>query len=197
MDCSGSMYRFNGYDQRQQRCLEAAALVMEAFEGMEKRFDYSIVGHSGDSRCIKLVNFGEPPTNEKERMRILQTMVAHSQYCQSGDNTLGAIKQAIVDVTKGYSVDEENDEDCMVIAVSDANLARYGISPRELARAMTDGSSDSKAGIRTKAFCVFIASFGSEADDIRRELPLGRGFVCMQTNELPKIVKHILTSEIG
>jgi hypothetical protein len=44
MDCSGSMHRFNGCDERLLRCLEAALLVMESFEGFEARFDHSIVG---------------------------------------------------------------------------------------------------------------------------------------------------------
>ena len=48
MDCSGSMYRFNSQDGRLDRSLEAAALIMESFQGSEHRFDYSIVAHSGD-----------------------------------------------------------------------------------------------------------------------------------------------------
>lgn len=193
VDCSGSMYRFNGYDDRLNRCLQAAALVMESLEGLEDKWDYSIVGHSGDSRCIELVKFGEPPANAKERLRILQTMVAHSQFCQSGDNTLPAIKQAIMDVSlKDYDSSDESGSsvDSIVIAVSDANLERYGISPRELGRAMRspDGS--------TKAFCVFIASFGDEAEEIKRELPIGRGFVCMDPGDLPSIVRNILTVQI-
>jgi hypothetical protein len=39
MDCSGSMYRFNGYDERLLRCLEAALLlVMESFQGFEAQY---------------------------------------------------------------------------------------------------------------------------------------------------------------
>ena len=124
MDCSGSMYRFNGYDERLLRCLEAALLVMEGFEGFETRFDYSIVGHSGDSNCIQLVDFGRPPKNEKERMQILQKMIAHSQYCQSGDNTLEAMGKAIVDIARPHH--DEDEDDHIVVGVSDANLARYG-----------------------------------------------------------------------
>jgi von Willebrand factor A domain-containing protein 8 len=191
VDCSGSMYRFNGYDDRLSRCLQASALVMESFEGMEDRFDYSIVGHSGDSRCIDLVGFRDPPSNAKERMRILQKMVAHSQYCQTGDNTLGAITQAVSDMVHDSS-EQDGGGQSIVIAVSDANLERYGISPRELGRAVTTSSES-----RIKVFCIFIASFGNEAENIRRELPLGRGFVCMQTKDLPKIVRNILASQIG
>ena len=125
MDCSGSMYRFNGYDERLIRCLEAALLIMESFDGFQSRFDYSIVGHSGDSSCIELVEFGQPPRNELEKMQVLQKMLAHSQYCQSGDFTLEAIDRAIVDVT-GHATGQDDGVDCLVIGVSDANLSRYG-----------------------------------------------------------------------
>ena len=137
------------------------------------------------------MEFGDPPANSKERLRILQTMVAHTQFCSAGDNTLGAIKQAISDVSsKDFGGDDDSDADgsSIVIAISDANLERYGISPRELGRAMRSPN--------TKAFCIFIASFGDEAEEIKRELPLGRGFVCMDAGELPQIVRNILTSEI-
>ncbi len=33
VDVSGSMYRFNGHDQRLERSLESALMVMEALEG--------------------------------------------------------------------------------------------------------------------------------------------------------------------
>jgi hypothetical protein len=36
-DVSGSMYRFNGHDQRLQRSLESALLVMEALRGKEQK----------------------------------------------------------------------------------------------------------------------------------------------------------------
>lgn len=125
MDCSGSMYRFNGYDQRLVRCLEAALLVMESFEGFDSRYEYSIVGHSGDSPALSLVEFGRPPTNENERIKVLQKMIAHSQYCRSGDFTLEAMEMAISDIGRSASDDPELN-DCIVIGVSDANLARYG-----------------------------------------------------------------------
>lgn len=49
MDVSGSMYRFNSYDGRLERMLEATMMVMEAFDGYANKFNYAIVGHSGDS----------------------------------------------------------------------------------------------------------------------------------------------------
>jgi len=45
-----------------------------------------------------------------------------------------------------------------------------------------------------KSHCIFIASFGDEADEIKRELPAGRGHVCMSTQDLPMIIRNILIS---
>ena len=194
-DCSGSMYRFNGYDQRLSRSLEAAALVMEGFDNLQNRFEYSLVGHSGDSHCIPFVESGRPPANEKERIRILQNMLAHSQYCQSGDNTLEAIQQAIFDVStgsRGQSHDEDPDEESIVIGISDANLYRYGIHPSELGRILVDGEEQN-----VKAYAIFVASFGEEADDIKRSLPPGRGHICYETSDLPRVMRSILTSQLG
>ncbi|KAG7353031.1 ATPase AAA [Nitzschia inconspicua] len=186
MDCSGSMYRFNGYDQRLVRCLEAALLIMESFDGFgDSKFEYSIVGHSGDSPCIPFVNWAEPPKNEMDRMRVLQSMLAHSQYCMSGDFTMEAIGNAI-DKVAGFG-----DEDGTVICLSDANLARYGIDPRQLGNVIQAGNM---RGVN--AYVVFIASFGEEAQNIKRALPAGRGYICMETSDLPKIVRDILTSRI-
>jgi len=194
MDCSGSMYRFNGYDQRLNRCLEAAVLIMESFECSSNGFDYSIVGHSGDSKCIELVNFGHPPKDAKARMTILQTMAAHSQFCQSGDNTINAIRQAMVDIVE-VDADDDGIDDCVVVVISDANLARYGIKPEELSDAMMEQSTTSEEA-KIKAYSIFIASFGGEAHDVTKELPIGRGYVCMDTSELPRIVRNILAAEI-
>lgn len=36
-DVSGSMYRFNGVDQRLEKSLEACLMVMEALEGYEDK----------------------------------------------------------------------------------------------------------------------------------------------------------------
>jgi hypothetical protein len=131
MDVSGSMYRFNGQDGRLERSLEAAMLVMESFHGFEQRYDYAIRGHSGDGPDIAFVEFGEPPANRRERLNVLQKMLAHSQFCMSGDHTLEATAQAV------KSVMEVEADDHFVIVVSDANLRRYGIQPRELGKILT------------------------------------------------------------
>ena len=194
MDCSGSMYRFNSYDGRLNRCLQAAALVMESFDGMQSRCYYSIVGHSGDSPCIQFVDFGNPPANAKNRMKVLKQMAAHSQYCQSGDFTIDAMRKAILDIDSLSDVDEDSADENIVIGVSDANLARYGIRPQELGKLMETDASSGK--ITSKSYCIFIASFGEEAEDIRSSLPAGRGFVCKETSELPKMMKEILAAAV-
>lgn len=128
------MYRFNSYDGRLNRSLEATLMIMLAFDGMRDRFDYSIVGHSGDSPSIPLVHFNQPPQNEKEMMRILQNILAHTQYCQSGDYTLEAIEQAIGETCSHGLRGGEDLEETVVVAISDANLSRYGISPQALGK---------------------------------------------------------------
>ena len=192
IDASASMYRFNSYDGRMNRSLEAALLVMKSFDGMDDRFQYSIVGHSGDSPAIPFVAFGQPPSNEKEMMRILQSVVAHTQYCQSGDYTLEAVEHAIADVTKDDSgADGEEYDENIVIAISDANLRRYGIHPRELGKIIEAGADKS-----VKAHAIFIASFGQEAEEIKKALPPGRAHLASQTSELPRIVRSILTTSV-
>jgi von Willebrand factor A domain-containing protein 8 len=191
LDCSGSMYRFNGYDERLFRCLEAALLIMKSFEEMQHRFNYSIVGHSGDSQRIGLVEFDDQPKNEKEYMQILKVMAAHSQFCQSGDHTLDALRLAIQEVIAETKKGELSSQDPIVVLVSDANLSRYGIHPKELSRIIQDGSDQLHS---IKVYCIFIASFDREAEEIKNALPLGTAQICLQTSDLPRIVRNLLAN---
>lgn len=50
-------------------------LLMEALHGFEDRFVYEIRGHSGDGPAIGLVDFGNPPRDEKEKYRIVQVRI--------------------------------------------------------------------------------------------------------------------------
>lgn len=111
-------------------------------------------------------------------------MHAHSQFCWSGDNTVAATKYAIDSLSK-----EDSDESIVVI-LSDANLQRYGISPKELSLALTSQEP------KVQAYAIFIGSLANEAELITRILPAGRGFVCMDLAELPKILKQIFTSSV-
>jgi len=191
LDNSGSMYRFNGMDGRLNRVLELAGLILESFEGFEEKFVYNLTGHSGDSPEHHLVDFDSPPRNELERLRVIERMVAHSQYCMSGDHTVEALELAIDREQELQSQRDDGDEKSIVIMVSDANMKRYGIHPRELASQMTRSQDV------VSTYAIFIASLGDEALQLSRELPAGRGFVCMNTEDLPVLFQRIFSSEFG
>ena len=177
------MFRFNGYDKRLERTLEAALLIMEAFEGFEHKFVYSFVGHSGDSPKIPLLEYGKPPANRKERLKVLQTIYAHTQYCQSGDHTLESVEQGMKDVV------EEDADQHMLILVSDANLRRYGIDAADLSAAFRqDHNVDS--------FAIFIGGLGDEAETIAKQMPPGHAFNCKDTSQLPHLFRQIFTSNL-
>lgn len=72
VDVSGSMYRFNGYDGRLDRELEAIVLMMEAFQGFEDKIKYDILGHSGDSHNISFVKRDNPPKDNKQRLDVIR-----------------------------------------------------------------------------------------------------------------------------
>lgn len=80
VDVSGSMYRFNGYDGRLDRMMEATVLVMEAFEGHETKFLYDIIGHSGETFDHVFVEPGKPPKDNKQRLDIIKVRVVYIQY---------------------------------------------------------------------------------------------------------------------
>merc|ERR1711879_1071343 len=74
VDVSGSMYRFNGHDQRLERMMESTLMVMEALEGYEEKLKYDIVGHSGEENDLPFTGLKSPPANEKERLDVLKNM---------------------------------------------------------------------------------------------------------------------------
>uniref|UniRef100_A0A8C5L748 von Willebrand factor A domain-containing protein 8 n=1 Tax=Jaculus jaculus TaxID=51337 RepID=A0A8C5L748_JACJA len=183
VDVSGSMYRFNGVDGRLERSMEAVCMVMEAFESYEEKFKYDIAGHSGDSHNIDIVPINKIPKDNKQRLEILKTMHAHSQFCMSGDNTLEGTKHAIKEIVK-----EEADE-YFVIVLSDANLSRYGIHPAKFAQALTSDP-------QVNAFAIFIGSLGDQAARLQKTLPAGRSFIAMDTKDIPQILQQIFTSTL-
>lgn len=183
VDVSGSMYRFNSYDGRLDRELEAVVLVMEAFEGFEDKIKYDIIGHSGEEYNLTFVKRNDPPKDNMERLNIIRVMHAHSQFCWSGDNTLESTNWAI------ETIAEEDCDEAIVIVLSDANLQRYGIPPAELAKAMS-----SKPNV--SAYAVFIGSLGDQAERLTQRLPAGRAFICNDTRELPQILKQIFSSSV-
>lgn len=182
-DVSGSMYRFNGYDNRLERTLESCLMVMEALDGHDQKIKYEIVGHSGEEVAVEFTTADKPPKNKKERLDVLKTMLAHSQFCVSGDFTLESTKLAVKEMAK-----KEADEK-FVIVLSDANLDRYGIRPAHLAECMNADES-------VNVFAIFIGSLGDQATSLKKRLPAGKAFVCKRTDEIPQILQQIFTSTI-
>ncbi|KHJ98846.1 hypothetical protein OESDEN_01157, partial [Oesophagostomum dentatum] len=183
-DVSGSMYRFNGHDKRLNRSLEAALMVMTSFEGKGDKIAYDITGHSGDGPCVEFVTRGHYPKNDKERLDILKQMVAHTQFCSSGDFTVEGLDEAIKAVSK-----EKNCDERFVVLISDANLDRYGISPKDLVKVMNRSDA-------VRSFVILIGSLGQQADRLRASLPNGKAFVCENTSDLPKIMQSIFSSTL-
>ena len=181
VDVSGSMYRFNGYDGRLEREMESTLMMMEALEKYEDKFKYDVIGHSGEDHKVELVDKEKLPKNNKERLVVLQTMHAHSQFCISGDNTLLATKHAI------ESLSEEEADEHFVIVLSDANFDRYGISPRRFGEIL-------KGNDKVNAYAIFIGSLEDQAAQLIRLLPMGHAFVCLDTKSLPQILQQIFTS---
>ncbi|XP_075977606.1 von Willebrand factor A domain-containing protein c12.2 [Anticarsia gemmatalis] len=183
LDVSGSMYRFNSYDGRLERSMEAVVLLTEALKGYEARIRYDMFAHSGEEHALELVRVDRPPDNEKQRLQIIRTMHAHAQFCWSGDNTLPAAKHAI------SSLASEDADEAIVLILSDANLRRYGIQPEELGTILTSDH-------RVQAHVIFIGSLGDEANSLLRRLPAGHAHVCMDVASLPQIMQQIFASSL-
>ncbi len=77
-------------------------------------------------------------------------MIAESQFCWSGDNTIEATRYAL------KKVSEIKAERRYVIVLSDANFSRYGIKPADFAHLML---SDPMVNVYT----IFIGSLGDQA----------------------------------
>ncbi|CAG9103041.1 unnamed protein product [Plutella xylostella] len=213
VDVSGSMYRFNSYDGRLERSMEAAVLLMEALQGYSSRLRYDISGHSGEESALELVRVDHEPRDERERLQVIRTMHAHAQFCWSGDNTLAGTKHAIDELAKEdaddslvlfcwsgdntlagtkHAIEElakEDADDSLVLVLSDANLRRYGIPPEALGTILTSNP-------KVQAHVIFIGGLGDEANEMLRRLPVGHAHVCMDVAELPRIMQQIFTSSL-
>ncbi|CAK9810181.1 von Willebrand factor A domain-containing protein 8 [Anthophora quadrimaculata] len=183
VDVSGSMYRFNGHDGRLDREMEACIMVMEAFSGYEGKFQYDIVGHSGDDYHIPFVKHTQPPKDNKGRLEVIQTMHAHSQFCLSGDNTLEATQHAIT------SLATEDADESIVVVFSDANFERYGIRPESFAKILTSNP-------KVNAYAIFIGSLGNQAFILSKRITGGRAFVCMDLKDIPRILQKIFAASL-
>lgn len=90
-----------------------AVMLMEALSGLENKYNYEIVGHSGATHCMNLVEMHKPPTNRAERLAVITTMIDHASSCASGDNTLAASVRAVKHVF------QQEADDYFVFVISD------------------------------------------------------------------------------
>jgi hypothetical protein len=179
LDVSGSMYTFNRIDGRLDKLCELATFIMEAFEGLEEQFRYSIVGHSGSGpEALKVVEWGKPPSGATEKLRLIDGLRAHAQYCHPGDATLEGTERGIKDCLA-----EEADEH-FVFVVSDADLERYGITPKAWDRILTGDR-------RCHAYAILLSQNEHEAERIVAGITPGRALVCDQTEQLASTVLQI------
>ena len=81
---------------------------------------------------------------------LVQSMIAESQFCWSGDHTIEATRTAM------KKVGETKAEQRYVIVLSDANFSRYGIKPSDFAKLMV---SDPLVNV----YAIFIGSLGDQA----------------------------------
>jgi hypothetical protein len=105
----------------------------------------------------------------------------------SSSSTLGAIEAAVARVASLGLADEADDEDRLVIVVSDANFRRYGITPEDLNEAMRRDS-------RVRVHLVLIASLADEAAALLQALPLGTCHICLDSALLPTVIRQILSA---
>jgi hypothetical protein len=111
-------------------------------------------------------------------------MVAHSQFCASGDHTLEAAEAAIAAAAKDTDADER-----FVFLFSDANLRRYGIPPAALSKVLTSEPS-------VHAHAIFLSSLGGEAEALRAEMPSGRASVCLDAADVPAAVQRAFAAAV-
>jgi MoxR-like ATPase len=182
MDVSSSMGRFNSRDRRLDRTIACTIMIMEAMIGFQHKFDYSITGHDGGSANIPFVSFSSPPKSQSQRLKIIEQMYYNANFCESGDNTLSAAHFAIKEVLK------HDADDYFVILLSDANVGMYGITAQTLAKTMN-------LEPKVHSYAIFIAG-DSTADWLISGLAPGRGYLCTDTADLPKVFKHIFTESL-
>ena len=112
-------------------------------------------------------------------------------FCSSGEIspnlvTLPLDHRPIFFICNVFQASENYDES-LVIVLSDANFDRYGISPSNFAKILNRSNE-------VEAFAIFIGSLGDQADRLAKKLPSGKGFVCLDTQRIPEILKTIFMS---
>jgi hypothetical protein len=150
-------------------------------KNFEYKYKYRMYGHSGENSMYPFIT-DQAPKNEKEELKILLKMHAHTQFCQSGDTTVEAIERSVDAMAKDGSYDEK-----ILFVFSDANLTRYGISGDDMRRVILKNKD-------VQVYVIFIASFADEAEMIKAELP--NTYLCFDTKSLVQTYSEILKTKL-
>ena len=140
----------------------------------DSRFQLSIVGHNGSYDCIPFVDNGTV-LDEKTQLKILQSMVAQSQYTFPGDCTLEAIDAAVRNA-------KPND---LILVISDANLRRYRIEAQEVSKLVQ------RQDIHTH---LILIGSTNEAKELAQAIPNERAQACFDSADLPIMIKSIVSN---
>ncbi|CAO1613724.1 unnamed protein product [Jaminaea pallidilutea] len=187
VDCSASMYSM-GFDGRLDREVKSILMVMEAMARVDSsKFVYDVVGHNGETEALPLVDASSPPENAGKRWKVMRDMISSTQFTMSGDHTIESIEASCKELPKAEA--EKEWDDIIVLALSDANLGRYGITPQRLERALGRNREKVKAAI------IFIGG-EQEAARMAKSLP-GKAFNCQDLKSLPMMMSEILVNMVG
>lgn len=167
----------------------------------------------------------------QERLAVLERMAAHAQFCLAGDHTLEATALAAEELAAFASASSSSSSSttdekagagassAFLFVISDCNLSRYRLDPRELGQALMR-----HGGVRGHIF--MIASLGDEAEQVIictllvgsnvcisgrlmhahaptqnntqavKAMPVGRAHLCLDTSTLPSAFKRIFVDEL-
>ncbi|KAJ3072720.1 hypothetical protein HDU98_003032 [Podochytrium sp. JEL0797] len=92
---------------------------------------------------------------------------------------MAAVETVIKDVAK------EDADDHFALILSDANITQYNIHPEVLAKALSKND-------KVNAYIIFIGSIKTR---LAKAMP-GHAFVCLDTKDLPKILKTIFVNSM-
>ena len=115
--------------RHREREIAAVLSFMEALEGHSIKWHYDVIGHSGESLHLELVNPDRLPKDDKEWFDVFWTRTSISKFCMASDHTLQATKQSTSSLSEANEIDE-----AFIILLSDANLDTFVFPANNLAR---------------------------------------------------------------
>ena len=194
------------------RLCELCVFLIEAFEGLESQFVYSVVGHSGSGpEALKLIPWGKPPMTPKEKLRLVEELRAHAQCTRRARLPTAACSPPLLALTltriavgdtgrvcvcsrlaadcnpgdKTLEGTKRGIADCLS-AEADEHFV-FVVSDADLERYGITPSAWDKiltADARCHAYAILISQNEAEADRIVAGITPGRALMCEQTEQL-------------